>query len=108
MDTLLGRSLKLIFCSLGIFAASTLNAATLKDGGYYGCLTEQHLDQFISAAVKNDERALQYMLKQPVCVPLSSQYSITLLKRTFTKAHVRVYVGNDAVELWTVGEAIQR
>lgn len=108
MKPAFGRALKLIACLTTALAITQLHAATLKDGGYAGCLTEDHLDQFINAAVKKDQRAMQYMLAQPVCVPLSSAYPITLLKGGFTKVHIRVYVGNDAVELWTVREAIQR
>lgn len=102
------RTLAAVCCFSAALIAPSLQAASLKDGGYVGCLTEEHLEQFISAAVKNDERAMQHMLQQPVCVPLSSAYPISLLKRTLTKAHIRVYVGDNAVELWTVGEAVKR
>ncbi len=91
-----------------VFLAPVAAAQSVKDGGYVGCISANHLDQFISAAVKKDQRAIQYMLEQPVCVPLNSSNPISLLKTGFTTAHIRVYVGNDAVELWTVREAIQR
>lgn len=83
-------------------------AASLKDGGYVGCVTEDHLDQFITAAVNDDSRAMNYLLNQMFCVPLSSQYEISLLDTGLTQVKFRVYVGDSAVDLWTVREAIQR
>ena len=46
---------------LSLAAASSVYAETLK-GGYAACLSEDLFDQFISAAVKKDEKALQYIL----------------------------------------------
>tara|TARA_Y100001968_G_scaffold64483_1_gene55234 strand:+ start:10125 stop:10442 length:318 start_codon:yes stop_codon:yes gene_type:complete len=87
---------------------SSGHAASLKDGGYVGCVSEEHLDQFITAAVSDDARAMDYLLNNMFCVPLSSQYQISVLDTGFTQVQFRLYVGNDAVDLWTVREAIQR
>ncbi|MEH6490739.1 hypothetical protein [Halopseudomonas sp.] len=87
-------------------AAAPVAAQSLKDG-YAGCLTEDYLDQFISAAVKDDMRAINYLLEKNLCVPLSSQFDISVLDPGFTQVKIRVYVGNDAVDLWTVREAVK-
>lgn len=84
-------------------------AETLKDGGYVGCESEDYLDEFISAAVKTDEQAMQFLLTSYKCVALSSKFGqVTVLDRGFSVSKVRVYAGNTGVELWTVNEAIQR
>lgn len=88
--------------------AGSAQAASLKDDGYVGCLTEDALTQFIRAARKNDEQAMNYMLKVPLCVTLSSAFKVTTLKRSLSKSQIRVYVDDAAVDLWTVNEAFQR
>lgn len=99
--------------SIFILAAASVvsvgvQAATLKDGGYVGCVTEDYLDQFISAAVGNDSKAMQYLMSEYKCVPLSSKFEISVIDTGFTVSQVRVYAGGSAVELWTVNEAIRR
>lgn len=90
-------------------AAASVQAESLKDGGYVGCESEDYLDEFISAAVKQDQQAMQFLLSNYKCVGLSSKFGkITVLDRGFTVSKIRVYAGSTGVELWTVNEAIQR
>jgi len=96
-----------------LFAAALIisfgtQAASLKDGGYVGCVTEDYLDQFISAAVARDNNAMQFLMTQYKCVPLRSGFEISILDTGFTVSQIRVYAGGSAVELWTVNEAINR
>ncbi|WP_417539985.1 hypothetical protein [Marinobacter sp.] len=99
--------------ALAVMAVASLwtlgaQAASLKDGGYVGCVTEDYLDQFISAAVGSDTKGMEFLMSGYKCVPLSSKFEISVLDTGFTVSQVRVYAGGGAVELWTVNEAIQR
>ena len=92
---------------LSLAAATSAYAETLK-GGYGACLSEDLSDQFISAAVKKDERALQYLLEN-ACIVTKAGIQVSVLDRTWTgKAKVRAYVGDNAVILWTHIENIYR
>lgn len=86
-----------------------VQAETLKDGGYVGCESEDYLDEFINAAVKSDQKAMEFLLTNYKCVGLSSKFGqITVLDQGFTVSKIRVYAGATGIELWTVNEAIQR
>lgn len=108
MHTTKARTLKTITYLLSSLALTPAYAATIKDGGYVGCVTEEQLTQFVNALVKDDNRAVQHMLQQKSCFILNSSFSITVLKMTASKANIRVYFNNGAIELWTPSEAIQR
>lgn len=100
---------KLGFATLLLTLSLPAQAETLKDGGYVGCESEDYLDEFISAAVKKDTQAMNYLFTSYKCVGLSSKFGkITVLDRGFTVSKFRIYAGGQGVELWTVNEAIQR
>tara|TARA_R110002050_G_scaffold299306_1_gene464510 strand:- start:190 stop:486 length:297 start_codon:yes stop_codon:yes gene_type:complete len=98
----------MLFVGFSLLFSVSSNSASLNDGGYVGCVSEDYLDQFISAAVKNDSNAMDYLLKNYRCVPLSSKFEISILDSGFSTVQIRVYAGGDAVELWTVREAVNR
>jgi len=92
---------------LSLAASTSVYAESLK-GGYGACLSEDLFDQFTSAAVKKDERAFQYLLKNG-CIITKAGIQVSVLDRTWTgTAKVRAYVGDSAVVLWTNIENIQR
>ena len=92
---------------LSLAAITSAYAEKLK-GGYGACLSEDLFSQFISAAVKKDKRALQYLLKNG-CIITKAGIQVSVLDRTWTgTAKVRAYVGDSAVILWTNTENIQR
>lgn len=94
------------FAALAV-CGTAVNAESLKDG-YVGCLTEDYLDEFTQALVKKDERGMNYLMAKQVCVPTSSKFPISVTDFGFMTTKYRVYVGNDAVELYSPSEAIQR
>lgn len=98
----------MFIAALGLSMSAGTKADSLNDGGYVGCLTEEYLDQFINAAIKNDNNGMNYLLNNSLCAPLSSKFEISVLENGFSTVKVRVYVGDSAVELWTVREAISR
>lgn len=102
--------LKMIgFTAMLLAVAASAQAETLKDGGYVGCESEEYLDEFISAAVKKDQQAMQFLMANYKCVGLSSKFgNVTVLDRGFTVSKIRVYAGSTGVELWTVNEAIRK
>lgn len=99
---------KLAFSLLSLIAlTSVAHAETLK-GGYGACLSEELFDQFISASVKKDEQAFQYLLKNG-CIITKAGINVSVLDRTWTgTSKIRAYVGNNAVVLWTNNENIQK
>ncbi len=52
----------IITLSLLVLTSTSVQADSLK-GGYGACISEDLFDQFTTAAVKKDERAFQYLLK---------------------------------------------
>jgi hypothetical protein len=91
---------------LAIAASTSAQAESLK-GEYGACLSEDLFDQLTSAAVKKDERAFQYLLKNG-CIITKAGIQISVLDTSWGKAKVRAYVGDSAVVLWTNTENIQR
>jgi len=71
--------------------------------GYIGCLTESSLDEFITAAVNNDNRQMQTLLGT-VCVPIGGR-EFSMVDQGFVVSEIRVYVGSDSVLLFTPSEA---
>lgn len=72
-------------------------------GAYAGCLTEDSLDEFITAASKRDTRHMNALLGTE-CFPLDGR-EFSVVDRGFTKTQIRVYAGGGSVLLWTVNEA---
>ncbi|HHG4903575.1 TPA: hypothetical protein ACPWGP_002595 [Pseudomonas aeruginosa] len=100
----LGQFLSVVYMSFG---ASFASAATL-NSGYVGCVTEEYLDQFIQALVAKDDRGMEYLMNSYKCIHMKGGLEVSVLDRGFTVSKIRVYVGGDAVELWTPNEAIKR
>lgn len=77
-----------------------------KGSDYVACLTEDLLDQFIDAAVQEDSRAMNYLLNNGCLAPRAG-IPVSVLDTTWTgKVHVRAYVRDQALELWTIREAL--
>lgn len=111
MAHFLSPSFRTTFKGLSIAALVTLaalpelaSAARLNDG-YIGCISKDALSEFTQALIKKDERAQNYLLGTS-CVPTSSKFPITVLDRGIMRTQYRVYVGKDALELWSPSEAI--
>ncbi len=74
--------------------------------GHAACLSEDLLDQLVSAAVDNDNRAIDYLMSNGCFVPREG-VPVSVIRQTFTgKAHVRAYLGDQAIELWTLRDAL--
>lgn len=72
-------------------------------GPYAGCLTEEGLSEFITAATKRDTQHMNALLGTE-CFPLDGR-EFSVVDRGFTKTQIRVYAGGGSVLLWTVNEA---
>ncbi|MGF7178191.1 hypothetical protein [Azospirillum doebereinerae] len=91
------------FASLmGIASASHAQTGTVR-GNYVGCITEEALDQATQAAVKKDERLFNSLMGKQ-CIPISGQ-QFSILDRGFIRSKIRVYVGNNHIDLYTPSEA---
>lgn len=66
----------LFLATVACLFATMASADRIKGGGYVGCMTEDSLDEFISAAVAKDERQMQALLSS-TCAPISGlEYSM--------------------------------
>lgn len=85
------------------FCATTAMADRINSGGYVGCVTEDALDEFMSAAVKNDEKQMNALLGN-TCAPIGGlEYS--MVDAGIMTSQVRVYFGSDSAVVYTVAEA---
>lgn len=97
--------MKVLLTIAASLCATTALADRINGGGYVGCITEAALDEFISAAVNNDERHMNALLGV-TCVGISGlEYS--MVNAGFMTSEVRVYAGDNSMVLYTVAEAAQ-
>ena len=93
---------RLILTVLLMWSASAALADTVNQG-FVGCITEDALSEFISAAVKNDTRQMQALIGS-TCVPIGGlEYS--MVDQGFITSEIRVYVGSDSLRVFTPAEA---
>lgn len=91
---------KLLAAALVLLSVSSASAATT-NGGYPACVTEDMFDQFIQAMNRKDEDGLYYLMTHGCTIP-DKGLKISVLDTTFSgKAKIRIYVGNDAIVMWT-------
>lgn len=93
------------FAALAV-CGTAVNAESMKDD-YVGCVSEEALDQFTQALVKKDQRGMDYLLSTR-CVPTSSKFPISVIDYGVMTTKYRVYIGSEAIELYSPTEAIQR
>jgi hypothetical protein len=88
---------------LACLFATTAMANRIKGDAYVGCITEEALDEFMTAAMNNDLRQIETLIGV-TCAQISGlEYS--MIDRGILRSKVRVYFGNDSVVLYTVAEA---
>lgn len=94
-------------CSLGFATASAFaQQREFKGGSYVACISEDLLDQFVDAAVQEDSRAMNFLLSNGCFAPRAG-IPVSVIDSTWTgTVHVRAYVGDQAIELWTIREAL--
>lgn len=89
----------------GLFVLMTAlpaNADTV-NAGFVGCLTEDALDEFTMASVKEDKRQMDALIGT-VCVPIGGR-DYSMVDQGFVVSEIRVYVGSDSINLFTHAEA---
>ena len=93
----------LFFMAFAPFEASAQSGRI--QGDYVGCVTRQALDEFITAATRDDHRQMGALLGS-VCVNMNGlPYSI--VRRGFVRSEVRVYASGSSIVLFTVSEAVR-
>ena len=95
--------LKLTFFMSLLVAGTFAEAATL--GNYIGCTSEKALDQLFAAMSNNDSR-LQSSLMGSECVPVGGR-EFSVIDRGFVVTEVRVYVGENSIDLFVPSEAVR-
>jgi hypothetical protein len=89
-----------------VLYAQTASAAETKGvikDGYWGCLTEEYLDQFIKFAVRHD---VDGMLSLESACWMIGGLKYSLLDGVWSKARVRVYHRGASLDVWTPIEAL--
>jgi len=82
---------------------STEAHAGVIQGAWVGCLSEEYLDQFIAAAAQKDLRLMQSMIGT-TCVGIDG-HQFSVLDRGILVTEIRVYIGDDYVDLFVPAEA---
>ena len=72
---------------------------------FAGCTTKAHLVEFVNAAGRKDYKTMNYKLRTQ-CVNLKGQ-RYTVLQTTLSKAKIRLWIGDNPLDLWTVREAVR-
>lgn len=99
---------KIFFILLFVTLISTPSFGASLKGGFTACISEDLHSQIVSAAVKKDERAWNYLLKNG-CIVTKGGIPISVLDTTWTgTAKVRAYLGDTAIILWTPIENVVR
>lgn len=93
--------LRIALITGALLAAASASAERVKQD-YVGCVTEESLDEFITAAVNEDHRQMEALLGV-VCMPIGGR-EFSMVDRGFTVSQIRVYVGSDSVVLFTPAE----
>ena len=98
--------------ALSIFIlAATIPAATqageTTNGGYTGCVSEAYYDQMMQAVVRKDNRGFKFLIENNRCFTLPAGLSFSMLDRGFTQSHIRIYVGDQSIELYVPSEMIR-
>lgn len=93
---LTSATLSLIAC---VASAKTIS------GAYVGCVSEDALSEFITAAVNEDYRQMR-ALTGTMCISIDGmEYSV--VDRGWSRSQIRVYANGSSALLWTVSEAVK-
>ena len=98
---------------LGVFLVTLLplvsvadNTKTINAKGVVGCLSEEALDEFMTAATNNDRRQGMELLQSGLCFGITGRpYSIVDLG--FLVTEIRVYTENGSVRLFVPTRFVQ-
>lgn len=93
---------------LALAAIPLLASGKSLNSGYVGCISKEALDEFTQAAVRKDERGMKYLIgKKCLFTAQLTSADMSILDRGFVTSKVRVYMGNDALELFVPSEAVR-
>ena len=90
-------ALRFMIFFAGAFAASTCGAGTVKDGSI-ACLSEESLDEAMTAVFNNDQRQFEALMGVWCVVVGGREYSMS--DSGFLTSKIRVYVGDKSVVLY--------
>lgn len=75
-------------------------------GDYVGCLTEEALDEVMTAVANTDNRQFEALLGTSCFLLNDREYSV--IDFNWGTPKIRVYVDGDSIVLWTVRKAIEK
>jgi len=89
---------------LAILLPMVANATTaVTKPGYVACVTEQHLDDFVTYAVAKDTASMNALLLD-VCIQLKGGLKVTIVDVGWTKTQFAI----QGLKLWIPTEALQK
>jgi hypothetical protein len=94
-----------ILCAVAL-CPSVLLAETVRPN-YVGCSSEQALDEFIGAAVANDARQMNALLKNNFCFNIGG-LEFSMVDAGFVTSEIRVYAGSTSALLYVPTEATRQ
>ena len=98
---MLSNNIRCVFVAV-LLAVST-NAFALKTHeNYVGCLSEETLDEFITAAVEKDMRHMEALLGV-VCLSIKG-VDFSIIDRGWLTSKIRVYAGGSSLVLYVPAE----
>lgn len=98
--------MKISFVVISVICVLSTNAFAqtgVVQDHYIGCLTKDDLDQVLRSLSRNDER-LYDSLMGTVCAVVKGR-AFSILDRGFATSKIRVYLGDNHVDLWVPTEA---
>ncbi len=106
--------MKTFILAIGLLLVPSLNPViyaedtkTIQSKGVIGCLTEDALDEFATAAINKDRRQGMELLQSGQCFSISGRpYSI--VDFGFFVTEIRVYTENGSVRLFTKTEFVHQ
>lgn len=94
---------KLIFIMFAAIAANVSAEPTIKTG-YGFCLQEQDLDKFISA----DSRMFDHLVDSGRCGVVAKSFPYSVIESGWFTANVRIWIGEDFLDVWVPVEALAK
>lgn len=87
------------------YVPSVLSPGVIR-GDYVGCLTEEALDEIVTAASNADKRQFEALLGTSCFLIKGRKYSV--IDFNWGTPKIRVYVDGDSIVLWAVQKAIEK
>lgn len=95
-------------CVLLVSLSAAGQSREFNGGNHFACMSPDLFDQFSTAVAQNDARAVNYLM-QNGCISPRGGIPVSVLDVPWSGGvHVRAYLDDTSMELWTSPEAISK